>query len=1187
MPNLNTVKDDLAKLVKRFESKQKGEWDEAATRKSLIDGFWESLGWDTDDPREVEVEKRTEIDEHLKRADYAFLEKGRAKFLVEAKQPSKNLTRNRDAIFQVKRYVFNTPDTNLGILHDFEEFIPYLVIKKPSYDLPLDGLQKKLIFSYEEYPDRVDELLEMFSRESVLGGSIEALLPKGAKLERVTETVNREFFADLMKWRLEIAKSIAKSNPKVSDHDINSAVNHLLNRILFLRVIEDRKIENYDPLDAAVTKWKKEELGPLFAYLIEVFKRLDPKYNGAIFAKHHVDSMLIDDKPLYDCIRNLYYPQSPYQFSEMPIEVIGNSYEQYLGSVLRTTPARQVKLEEKPEVRKAGGVYYTPKYIVDYIVEQTVGKLVEGKTPAQVSKLRILDPACGSGSFLIGAFERLQKYYIDYYTANPKKNKGYLRPDYEGNLKLDILVKKKILEENIYGVDIDSQAVDITEFSLYVKMLEGEENLPMFAETYLPELKENIKCGNSLIGWDILDMDILPTDPEERQAELERINPFDWEKNFPEIFSPHPKSGEGPHPKSFSQREKDFLPPSPSGRGVGGEGYSVPVDEGSYRYSQKYIIDLARDLRKKSNKPEEIMWYLLRDRNFHGLKFRRQHPIDRFIADFYCHELKLVIEIDGIIHDSEYQKEYDANRDDYITASGYYVLRVDANDVMNDCDSVLRRIEDEIIALSPHPRSFSQREKDFLPPSPSGRGVGGEGLSQAEKDFLPPSTSGRGTEGEGLSGGFDAVIGNPPYVRQEGLGEQKKYFSEKYESYAGTADLYTYFIERALKLLNDKGKFSYIVSNKWMRSNYGKALRKFLSNYNIEEIVDFGELPIFAEAATFPMIIVVNNAKKSKTAYAPIKRLDFDSLANEKQRVGYILEETAMEEKGYTLVRAETQAILEKIKSRGVPLGDYVEGKIYRGILTGFNKAFIIDRAKCDELIAEDPKSVEIIKPFVVGDDVRKYRINFRERYLILTKIDVDIKRYPAIFKHLSQYQNRLEKRWDKGKHWWELRACSYYDEFEKPKIHIPAFALESRFAYEEDKYVSLAPAYFIPSVDKYLLAIMNSKITWFWLRRITPVLGDEEKRGRLIIRMVYFKNIPIRTIDFDNPEDVALHDRMVSLVEDMLALNKRLHETESPSTRKSIEAQIAHADRKIDELVYDLYGLTDEEIAIVEESAK
>jgi len=469
----------------------------------------------------------------------------------------------------------------------------------------------------------------------------------------------------------------------------------------------------------------------------------------------------------------------------------------------------------------------------------------------------------------------------------------------------------------------------------------------------------------------------------------------------------------------------------------------------------------------------------------------------------------------------------------------------------------------------------------------------------------------RATDPELENGGFDIVIGNPPYVRAGDIGDIKEKLSALYECYQGTADLYTYFIERGIKNLNKKGFFSYIVSNKWMRSNYGQTLREFLEDYNIQEIIDFGELPVFQDAATFPMIIVIKKGGESKTWFAPIKRLDFESLSEEVLKNRYPIESNSMDIGGYTLVPVKVQSILDNMKSAGTPLGDYVEGKIYYGIKTGFNEAFIIDRAKRDELIAEDPKSAEIIKPFVVGDDVRKYSIKFRERYLILTKIGVDIERYPAIFRHLSQYQDKLEKRWDKGNHWWELRNCAYYDEFEKPKIIFRDISLSGDFCLDRENTYCVNTLYIMASSDTYLLSILNSKLITFYYSKFAPsYLG-----GYFRWIYQYVVDIPIRTIDPSNSEEVEMHDELSDLAErmtgfarrkylmeqfdkgniaggsveegeiiDILAENDReLNHRDVRTTRDENAARFDATDALIDAIVYRLYGLTPEEIEIVE----
>jgi hypothetical protein len=308
---------------------------------------------------------------------------------------------------------------------------------------------------------------------------------------------------------------------------------------------EDRGIEQYGQLMAL------KNGRDIYNRLGELFKKADDKYNSGLFyfkyekgRNEPLDELTlglnIPDEPISWILHNLYYPQSPYEFSVLPAEILGNVYEQFLGKVIRITPARTVIIEDKPEVKKAGGVYYTPEYIVDYIVKNTVGKLCEGKTPKEISKLRILDPACGSGSFLLGAYTYLLNYHRDWYLANePEKYKKQIYRGKGGKLYLTITEKKRILLDNIYGVDIDYQAVEVTKLSLLLKVLEGENQdtvgsqFRIFHERALPDLGNNIKCGNSLIGTDFYQM---PGAEKLKDEDKKRINAFDWEKEFQEIF---------------------------------------------------------------------------------------------------------------------------------------------------------------------------------------------------------------------------------------------------------------------------------------------------------------------------------------------------------------------------------------------------------------------------------------------------------------------------------------------------------------------------------------------------------------------------------------------------------------------------------------------------------------------------
>jgi hypothetical protein len=449
----------------------------------------------------------------------------------------------------------------------------------------------------------------------------------------------------------------------------------------------------------------------------------------------------------------------------------------------------------------------------------------------------------------------------------------------------------------------------------------------------------------------------------------------------------------------------------------------------------------------------------------------------------------------------------------------------------------------------------------------------------------------------GNKGGFDAVIGNPPYVRQEMLGEFKPYFQSNYKTYHGMADIYVYFIEKAVSLLKDGGQFSYIVANKWMRANYGEPIRKWMKGQEIEEITDFGDLPVFQNATTYPCILRIGKRpiKSAKTFRATkVETLEFQDLQQYVESKSYSVRRDTLNDSGWSLASAKENTLLSKIKSSGIPLGEYVKGEIFYGIKTGLNEAFVIDAETRKKLIKEDPKSAELIKSFLVGKDIKRYSIADNGRYLILipkgwTRDKAGKsgdawewlrKNYPTIVEHLSSFQKKAEKRYDKGEYWWELRACDYYNEFKNAKIVWGNMAVSPQFAFDINMNYINAPAVFIPSSNLYLLAIMNSPICkWFIQQHAATRSG-----GFLEYKPMYVSQLPIRTIDFNNKKEKAMHDQVVSLVDKMLDLNEKLKKAKTPHDSELIERQIKATDSQIDKMVYELYGLTEEEIKVVEE---
>lgn len=531
----------ISELVDRFsdqyESYKKSDYNETLTRRDFIDPFFKALGWDIDNSegyaesyREVIHEDKIKVGGATKAPDYSFrLVGGKRLFFVEAKKPSVSVKNEILPAYQVRRYGWSAK-LSISIITDFEEFAIYDCTKKPN---PADKTSTARIkyLNFKDYLNEFDFIWDTFSKERVLKGSFDKFIQSDT-YKKGTATVDKEFLQSLDNWRSYLAISIAINNKALDEDEINFAVQQVIDRIIFLRIAEDRGVEPYGNLKDAITD------GHYYKHLFEQFRRADEKYNSGLFdfKKDKISEHLkIDDKVVKTIVSELYYPESPYEFSVLSVEILGSAYEQFLGKVIRITPGHHAKIEEKPEVRKAGGVYYTPQYIVEYIVHNTVGNILKKKTPKDVSNIKIVDPACGSGSFLIGAYQYLLDWHKDYYCKSGKPSKGKknnpLTPD--GNLTT--AEKKRILLNNIFGVDIDVNAVEVTKLSLLLKCMEGETSasinyqLSMFHERVLPTLDNNIKDGNSLI-----DTDYYSSELDLGYEKL--IKPFNWQNTFPDVF---------------------------------------------------------------------------------------------------------------------------------------------------------------------------------------------------------------------------------------------------------------------------------------------------------------------------------------------------------------------------------------------------------------------------------------------------------------------------------------------------------------------------------------------------------------------------------------------------------------------------------------------------------------------------
>jgi type I restriction-modification system DNA methylase subunit len=994
--------DSVRLLVDRFEKHRddytSGKYNETQLRREFLDPLFEALGWDVSNRngyaeayKEVIHEDAVKINGSTKAPDYSFRIGGTRKFFVEAKKPAVNVKDDAAPALQLRRYAWSAK-LPLGIVSDFEEFAIYDTRVRPSKNDRATAARVAL-YSFKDYLTRWDEIAAIFSKESILNGAFDRFADASSSKKGTTE-VDEAFLKEIETWRASLARAIANRNPDLTQQELNFAVQRTIDRIVFLRICEDRGIEKYGRLKDAVLE------GPVYQNLVALFREADEKYDSGLFhfQKEKEDSeppdtltprIAIDDKPLKEIIVNLYYPESPYEFSVVSADILGYVYEQFLGKVIRLTADHHAKIEDKPEVKKAHGVYYTPTFIVDFIVRRTLGPLVDGKTAKQVAKLKVVDPACGSGAFLIGAYQFLLDWYREWYVkdgaekhANSKSPALYRNA--VGEWRLTTAERKRILLDNIFGVDIDPQAVEVTKLSLLLKVLEGESHetlrqLKLFHERALPYLGRNIKCGNSLIGPDFYAVEGASELSVEQKV---KINAFDW-----------------------------------------------------------------------------------------GLEFG--------------------------------------------------------------------------------------------------------------------SVAG--------AAGFDAVIGNPPYVRMEEFKEVKSYLKRKYTSHEERADLYVYFVEKGHNLLKKNGRFGIIVSNKFLRAKYGKPLRDFIAdNAIVDTVVDFAGLPVFKHATVRTIVLLTTKGTRKKYSFeyvAPITVEKFGevehSLLSVEQAIdksGVAIDSDSLKNSVWSFAGADTEELMGKIGQNSILLQEYCAGKICMGIKSGLTGAFVIDRGTHDKLVAQSKASAEILKPFLNGRDIRRYLIEPKDLYLVYTYHGIDIKKYPAVEDHLRPFKDKLIKRATKQE-WYELQQPQkkFSDYLEGPKIVFPDIATEPRFAMDEKGYYGSNTMYFIPVVDYYLLALLNSRLGAFYFKQVCAGLeGKSETYLRFFGQ--YLEGFPVHEIEHGESGD---KDKLTGLAKRISALQKELSLLRTDHEKDAIRRQIEAADKEINDTVYRLYKVSETEISLIEGSGK
>ncbi|MBX3165315.1 MAG: N-6 DNA methylase [Bacteroidetes bacterium] len=1011
MQTKNEAQKIIANLVNRFSEQKdfykKSDYNETLTRRDFIDPFFEALGWDVankqgyaESYREVIHEDKIKVRENggekTKAPDYAFrLGGGKRLFFVEAKKPSVYVKDDILPAYQVRRYGWSAK-MPISVITDFEEFAIYDCSKKPS---PSDkaSIARIKYLTYDNYLNEFDFIWNTFSKERVLKGSFDSFV-KSDTHKKGTATVDSEFLQSLDRWRTYLAANISINNKHLNEDELNFVVQQTIDRIIFLRIAEDRGLEHEKYIEGVITYGKN-----YYQDLYDRFVSADAKYNSGLFnfKKDKISSkVIIDNKVIKSIVEELYYPKCEYEFSVMPVEILGTAYEQFLGKTITIDKNHKAKIEEKPEVRKAGGVYYTPQYIVDYIVKNTVGKLAPlnppkgGKPvlPSDVSKIKICDPACGSGSFLLGAYSYLLQWHLDYYTQNPaaaKKDKA-LTP----TGALVTALKKQILLNNIFGVDIDVNAVEVTKLSLLLKCTEGETEASIKSQLQLdrilPTLDDNIKSGNSLIDLDYYDNELDFGDEK-------KIKPFSWQKAFPEVFK---------------------------------------------------------------------------------------------------------------------------------------------------------------------------------------------------------------------QGGFDCVIGNPPYVKEytsrETFEQIRKSHLAKY--YQGKMDLWYFFACYGIDILKPNGLLGFIVPNNWVTNAGASILRnKVLTDSTIQNIVDFGAFMVFENASIQTMVLIVEN-KKSNQYEFDYRKLEFakpsineafDLLNKSADNGNKLLTPTIKKEKliDKFLVFGdnETESLLNKIQAKqnfildarkevaqGIVapqdfLNNTSEKELNYTILKGTGIFNLTDNER--KLLKLTKQENTLIKPFYNTDELSRYYGNNKNKlWVIYTNSEFKnpdkIKPFPNIKKHLDKFKAVITS--DNKPYGLHRSRNEYF--FKDEKIISLRKCAKPTFTYTNfDCYVSQT-FFVIKSTrinQKYLTAFLNSNVVAFWLRNKGKMQGNLYQVDKEPIL-----GIPI----FDTPNNAA-KEQIIKLVEQVLKLNKEKHETKLESKIEQLQNRIDYCEQKINEVVYELYELTKEEIAVIENS--
>lgn len=538
---LATLTEQVAELVQTYSDNypqfQRATYNETQVRVDFVNRFFKFLGWDVDNERglpqhlrEVTHEATVVVEEdgvhRSKKPDYSFKVGTEVLYFLETKRPAVNLTIDAAPAFQLRRYGWSG-NLKVSVLTNFTDLYIYDCSVRPREGDDI-GVAMIAHYHFDEYVERFEEIYNMLSKEAVLTGQFERHFGniQGA-LRR--EPFDQYFLDQIRTWRMMLGEDILRNNPNVDAETLNIFVQRVLNRTIFLRICEDRCFENYESLKAITT----------YQDLRTMFAAADQKYDSGLFELLEEDRLTVSDSVIIEIFQSLYYPNNSYEFGVIDPYIIGQIYELFLDEALVIREDGHIETQEKPEVVDSQGAVNTPKNITDIIIEETLLPLYENKTPEEVAQYRIADICCGSGNFLLSAFEYIVNYHIEYYRNHDRENAERRGDIYQlagsTNYILSYEKKRSILKNNIFGVDIDPLAVEVSKFSLLLKALENsslEEAEAFHQRTnqrILPNLDENIKNGNSLVNmaYACFDRSVY-----QNVSLMNKLKMFDWNAEF-------------------------------------------------------------------------------------------------------------------------------------------------------------------------------------------------------------------------------------------------------------------------------------------------------------------------------------------------------------------------------------------------------------------------------------------------------------------------------------------------------------------------------------------------------------------------------------------------------------------------------------------------------------------------------